>query len=337
MNLKIVFFDLEEWEIDYLKKRIIGHDVRYYREGIKQVPIGDFKDADIIGVFVFSPVLKDVLDFLPNLKYIMTMSTGFDHIDLEECARRNIQVCNVPSYGENTVAEHAFGLILNLSRNIHKAYTRTLRDEFSFEGLIGFDLKGKTLGVLGTGKIGRNLIRMAKGFDMNVVAYDPFPNYDLCSSLGFSYVSFDDLLKSSDVISIHVPLNRHTFHLINDETISKMKRGVLIINTARGAIIDTHALIKGLESGQVGGAGLDVLEGELLIKDEKEMVHSLSALPREQMRLLLENHALMKMSNVIVTPHLAFYSKEGLIRILNTTLDNLFDYLEHRGLNNLVK
>ena len=335
--MKIAFFDLEDWEIDYLKERIVGFDVSYFKEGVKQVSLKKFKDIDVLCVFVFSPVDKDLLDKLPNLKYIMTMSTGFDHIDLDECSRRNIKVCNVPSYGENTVAEHAFGLILNLSRNIHKAYTRTLKDEFSFDGLIGFDLKDKTIGVLGTGKIGRNLIRMAKGFDMKVIAYDPFPNYDLSSSLGFSYVSFDDLLKSSDVISIHVPLNRHTFHLINEENIAKMKQGVLLINTARGAIIDTHALIQGLESGMIGGAGLDVLEGELLIKDEKEMVHSLSSLPREQMRLLLENHALMKMSNVIVTPHLAFYSKEGLIRILNTTLDNLFDFLEDRGLKNEVK
>ena len=334
--MKIVLFDLEDWEIDYLKDKIIGYDVKYFKEGIKKVPVGEYKDADILGVFVFSPVNKEILDLLPNLKYIMTLSTGFDHIDLKECAKRGIKVCNVPSYGENTVAEHAFGLMLNLSRNIHKAYTRTLRDNFSFEGLIGFDLKGKTLGVLGAGKIGRNLIRMAKGFDMNVIAYDPFPNYELSSSIGFSFVSLDELLMKSDVISIHVPLNRHTFHLINKDTINKMKQGVLLINTARGSIIDTHALIKGLESGKIGGAGLDVLEGELLIKDEKEMVHSLSSIPREQMRLLLENHTLMKMSNVIVTPHLAFYSKEGLLRILNTTLDNLFDFLENRGLRNEV-
>ena len=334
--MKIVFFDLEDWEIDYLKQKIIGQDIKYFKEGLKNVPLSEYKDADIISVFVFSPITKEILDELPNLKFIMTMSTGFDHIDLEECNRRNIQVCNVPTYGENTVAEHAFGLILNLSRNIHKAYARTQKDKFSFEGLIGFDLKNKTLGVLGTGKIGRNLIRIAKGFDMNVIAFDPYPNYDLSTSLGFSYVLMDELLRDSDVISIHVPLNRHTFHLINEDTINKMKKGVLLINTARGSIIDTHALINGLDSGIIGGAGLDVLEGELLIKDEKEIIHALGTLPREQMRLLLENHALMKKPNVIVTPHLAFYSKEGLIRILNTTLDNLFDYIEDRGLRNKV-
>lgn len=334
--MKIAFFDLEQWEIDYFKERIRGHEVKYFKEGMKNVPLEQFEDVDIIGVFVFSPITKEVLEALPNLKFVVTLSTGFDHIDLEACSERGIKVCNVPSYGENTVAEHAFGLILNLSRNIHKAYVRTLRDKFFFDGLIGFDLKDKSLGVIGAGKIGRNLIRMAKGFNMNVVAYDPFPNYELSSSMGFSYVSMDDLLASSDVISIHVPLNRDTFHLINKKAIDKMKQGVLIINTARGSIIDTHALIEGLESGKIGGAGLDVLEGELLIKDEKEMIHSLSNLPREQMRLLLENHALMKMPNVIVTPHLAFYSKEGLIRILNTTLDNLFDFIEERGLKNNI-
>jgi len=169
-----------------------------------------------------------------------------------------------------------------------------------------------------------------------VIAYDPFPNYDLCSQLGFTYVSMDDLLGASDVISLHVPLNRNTFHLINEEAINKMKQGALIINTARGSIIDTSALIKGLESGKIGGAGLDVLEGELLVKDEKEMTHALGSLPREQMKLLIENHVLMKMSNVIVTPHLAFYSKEGLMRILNATLDNVFDFIENRGLKNNI-
>lgn len=332
--MKIVFFDLEQWEIDYLKERITDHKVKYFKQGIKDLDPEYYKDAEVLGVFVFSPVNKEVLDKLPDLKFIMTMSTGFDHIDLEECSKRGIKVCNVPAYGENTVAEHAFGLILNLSRNIHKAYVRTQQDNFSFEGLIGFDLKGKTLGVLGAGKIGRNLIRMAKGFEMEVIAFDPFPNYDLCSSLGFTYVSMDELLSKADVVSIHVPLNKHTFHLINKDSIKKMKKGVLIINTSRGAIVDTHALLEGLQSGIIGGAGLDVLEGELLIRDEKEMVHSLGVLPREQMRLLLENHALMKSPNVIVTPHLAFYSKEGLVRILNTTLDNLFDFIEDRGLRN---
>ncbi len=334
--MKIVFFDLEDWEIDYLKERIIGHDVKYFKEGIKNTPKKEYKDAEIIGVFVFSPLNKETLDEIPNLKYIMTMSTGFDHVDLEECNKRRIKVCNVPTYGENTVAEHAFGLILNLSRNIHKAYMRTQKDKFSFEGLIGFDLKDKTLGVLGTGKIGRNLIRIAKGFEMNVIAYDPYPNYDISASLGFKYETMDEVLRRSDVISLHVPLNRHTFHLINEETIQKMKPGVLLINTARGSIVDTHALIKALDEGKIGGAGLDVLEGELLIKDEKELIHSLGNLPREQMRLLLENHSLMKKPNVIVTPHLAFYSKEGLQRILNTTLENLFDYIENRGLRNKI-
>ena len=334
--MKIVFFDLEDWEIDYLKERIKGHDVKYFREGLKKVSLKKYKDAEIIGVFVFSPITKETLDELPNLKQIITMSTGFDHIDLDECTKRGIKVCNVPSYGENTVAEHAFGLILNLSRNIHKAYVRTQKDEFSYEGLIGFDLKEKTIGVLGTGKIGRNLIRIAKGFEMRVIAYDPYPNYEESSRLGFKYVSMDELLAQSDVISIHVPLNRHTYHLINEKTINRMKKGVLLINTARGSIIDTHALIEALDTEKIGGAGLDVLEGELLIKDEKEMIHDLGQLPREQMRLLLENHALMKKPNVIVTPHLAFYSREGLIRILNTTLDNLFDYIEERGLRNTV-
>lgn len=335
--MKIVFFELEPWEIDYMRPKIIGHDVELYETKASETNSDSMYSADIIATFIFSRFPKEVLDKFPNLKLIATMSTGFDHIDLEECKRRNIVVCNVPSYGENTVAEHAFGLILNLSRNIHKAFVRTqIDDKFDYTGLMGFDLKGKTLGVVGTGRIGCNSIKMAKGFDMKVIAYDEFQRPELQGQLGFTYVSFDELLKNSDIITIHVPLLKSTYHLIDDVAINKMKRGALIINTARGPIIDTPALIKGLQNGQIGGAGLDVLEGELLVKDDREIYHNMSKLPREQIEQLLQDHELMNMSNVIVTPHLAFYSREGVQRIMDQTLKNIFDLIEHRGFTNRV-
>lgn len=329
--MKIAFFGLEDRQVKYFNDKIIGQDVEYHTESLQDAKGDSFYDAEILAVFVYSKVTKKELDKFKKLKFIATMSTGFDHIDLEECKERGIPVCNVPAYGDNTVAEHAFGLILNLSRQIHKAYQRTIKKDFEYEGLLGFDLKGKTLGVLGTGRIGQNSIRIAKGFSMNVIAYDVFQRPELQDQLGFKYVELDELLTQSDIITIHVPLLKETEHMINKETIAKMKKGAFIINTARGQIINTRDLINALESGHLGGAGIDVLEGELFLKK------ILKPKTEQEKELVNEAHELMKMPNVIVTPHLAFYSKEGVQRIMDATLDNLFDYIENRGLRNQVK
>ncbi|MFA6072944.1 MAG: NAD(P)-dependent oxidoreductase [Candidatus Woesearchaeota archaeon] len=335
--MKIVFFDLEDWEIDYFKKRILNQEVEYYKTEIEDTLYDSAFDAELISSFVFSKLDKKTLDKFKNLKFIATMSTGFDHIDLTECEKRKIKVCNVPSYGENTVAEHTFGLILSLSRNIYKAYQVTSKGKFSYEGLMGFDLKGKTIGILGTGKIGQNVIKIAKGFNMNVIAYDPHPKEDVRTTLGFTYVSFNELLATSDIVSIHVPLNSHTYHLFNTDSMQKMKTGAMLINTSRGPIVDTNALLEALNTKKLGSAGLDVLEGEMLMKEEKAVVSQNSQMAREQMATLLEDYALMRMNNVIITPHLAFYSKEAVTRILDSTLDNLFDFIENRNLRNKVE
>jgi D-lactate dehydrogenase len=335
--MKIVFFELEDWEISYFKERILNEEVEYYKTGIQDTNYESIYSADIIASFIFSKLDKSTLSKFKNLKCIATMSTGYDHIDLEECKLRNIAVCNVPSYGENTVAEHIFGLILNLSRKIYKAYQVTSRGKFSYEGLMGFDLKGKTIGVLGTGKIGLNVIKIAKGFDMNVIAADPFPREYLQAQLGFKYVDFDYLLRNSDVLTINVPLNSYTYHIINRDSIAKMKNTAIIINTARGPIVDTNSLLEALNNGKLGGAGLDVLEGEMLMKEEKAVISTSSTLAREQMATLLQDYALMRLHNVIVTPHLAFYSREAVNRILDSTLDNIYDYIENRGLRNKVE
>ncbi|MGV8162227.1 MAG: NAD(P)-dependent oxidoreductase [Candidatus Nanoarchaeia archaeon] len=335
--MKIVFFELEDWEIKYFQDRILNQDAEYYTTSIEETQSDSAYNADLIASFVFSKLDKPTLDKFKNLKFITTMSTGYDHIDMEECNRRNILVCNVPAYGENTVAEHVFGLILNLSRNIYKAYQVTSKGKFSYEGLMGFDLKDKTLGILGTGKIGQNVIKIAKGFNMKVIAHDPRANLELQKKLEFDYVSFDQLLTQSDIISIHVPLNSHTYHLFNRDSLQKMKPTALLINTSRGPVVDTNALLEALNNEKLGGAGLDVLEGEMLIKEEKSIIHSNSTLAREQMATLLQDYALMRMHNVIVTPHLAFYSKEAVTRILDSTLDNLFDFIENRGLRNKVE
>ncbi|MEK6808877.1 MAG: NAD(P)-dependent oxidoreductase [Nanoarchaeota archaeon] len=258
-KFKIAFFELEPWEVEYLKNNLTGFDMQFISENLAEQNSSEIKSAQAIGLFIYSIINKRVLERLPNLRLIVTLSTGFDHIDLKECRKRNIVVCNVPHYGENTVAEHTFALILNLTRKIHKAYDRTVRGDFSLDGLRGIDLQGKILGVIGSGSIGLHVIRIANGFEMNVIAYDKFKDIRLEKKLDFSYVSLEKLFKISDIITLHLPYNKSTHHLINKSVIAKMKKGVYIINTARGGIIDTSALLEGLQTGKIAGAGLDVL------------------------------------------------------------------------------
>ena len=329
---QIVFFELEHWEKEYLLKKLKNCKVQFIEDQLNEDNLNQIKDVNAIGIFIYSVVNKKILQNLPNLKLIVTLSTGFDHIDLKECKKRKITVCNVPHYGENTVAEHTFALILNLTRKIHKAYERTIRGDFSIEGLRGIDLQEKTLGIIGAGSIGQHVIRIAKGFEMKVIAYDKFRNLKLAKRLGFKYISFNDLLKNSDIITLHVPYNKSTHHLINKKAISKMKKGVIIINTARGGIIETSALLQGVQSGKIAGAGLDVLEEECFIREEKQIL-SKHFLKECDLKTVLQNHILLKQDNVIITPHNAFNSWEALHRILDTTISNINSFLKKKPVN----
>jgi D-lactate dehydrogenase len=287
--------------------------------------------AGIVSVFIYSALTRSLLGRLPRLKLIATRSTGFDHIDLAACRRRRIAVSNVPSYGENTVAEHTFALILALSRNIHKAYVKTIKGDFSLEGLQGFDLKGKTLGVIGAGHIGLHVIKMAKGFGMEVLVHDARKNPFLSEVLDYQYVPLDTLLRRSDIVSLHVPYMPSTHHLMNRETFQLMKRGALLINTARGGLVDTGALVAALDSGRVAGAGLDVLEGEELVKEERQLLSK--DFPKEKLATALRNNILLHRENVVITPHIAFDSREALQRILDTTASNIAGFLSGSPVN----
>ncbi len=327
--MKIGFFEIEDWEIDYLKNSFgAGHQLFFTKDKLNKDALPQEKDFDVISVFVGSAVDKEVINSFPNLKLITTRSTGFDHIDSAAAKEKNIAVAYVPGYGDNTVAEFAFALILSLSRKIFEAYDRIKeRGLFNFDGLRGFDLNGKTIGVVGTGRIGCYMIKIAKGFGMNVIAYDAFQKEELCAKLGFKYVSFDELLSQSDVISLHVPYLPSTHHLINSENISKIKKGALLINTSRGAVVETEAIVKGLNLGILGGVGLDVLEEEGAIADEKALL--LYGHPEEHdLRTILANHVLIDMPNVIITPHTAFNTQEALQRILSTDIENIKSFVE---------
>lgn len=332
--MKISFFEVKSWEKQYLKKALSKHTLYFFEEPLNDKNIDKAKKSDIVSVFIYSNITKKVITSLKKTKLICTRSTGFDHIDLKACSKHNVCVCNVPSYGDNTVAEHTFALILSLSRKIHKSYTKTLNNDFSLEGLKGFDLKNKTLGVLGTGKIGLHVVRIARGFGMKVLAHDLNPDEFMSEVLDFEYVGRDYLYKNSDIISLHLPHTKDTHHLINKKTFKKMKQGAILINTARGSLVELDALLEALDKEKLSGAGLDVIEGEEYIKEEKELLHS----PKksEEAVTLAKDHILFDKENVIFTPHIGFYSQEALDRILKISVNNILNFIKHKDNYNSI-
>lgn len=322
-KLSAIFYGIEPEMKEYVRSRmsgfgcVISNDKEITDKNLK-------KDADILVVFVETPITKKTIAQMPNLKMIATMSTGFDHIDIKAAKARKIPVCTVPFYGENTVAEHAFSLILGLTRKLFLSVKRVKEGVYDYHGLRGVDLKGKTLGVIGTGHIGAHLIQMAKGFEMNVVGFDPYPNKELATKLGFTYTTLEKLLATSDIISLHVPLFPETYHMINKKNIKKIKPGAYIINTARGGLIDPEALVWALETKQIAGAGLDVLEDEGFVQEEDKFVSG--GCTECQIKTNLMNNIIIDHPNTIVTPHNAFNSIEALQRIIDTTIDNIRSY-----------
>ena len=325
--MKIGFFELEKWEEEFVRKNLPGHDLYFSPDKISDDSLPVQKDLEIISIFVNSRITQKVLESLPNLRMVTTNSTGFDHIDIAACKARRIAVGYVPGYGNNTVAEFAFGLILNLTRKIYQAIDQVKeRELFSLDGLRGIDLKGKTIGVIGTGRIGREAIKIAKGFGMDVIAFDVFRDPGAAKELGFVYVALEDLLKNSDVITIHCPLTKETQHLINMKNVNLIKKGAYFVNTARGPIVETAALVWALQDGTLAGAALDVIEEEGEIKDE--MKFFADGKPHEkELKIILETHILMRMPNVLITPHNAFNSNEALMRILDTTMENIIGFI----------
>lgn len=326
----MAFFDIEPWEQKILKRSFSSQEALFFENSLTNENVIKAKDAEILGIFIYSPITEEILGKLPKLKLIVTFSTGYDHIDLAACKKRGIAVANVPTYGENTVAEHTFGLLLNLTRKIHLATMKTSKGDFSRKGLRGIDLKGKILGIVGLGHIGEHVARIAKGFEMKVKVHDPILQERKSEFPGVNFVGFDDLLRQSDVVSFHCPLNEKTKHLLNRKNLKFLKKGVFIINTARGPVVETAALLIGLKEGIIAGAGLDVLEEEqCVIQEEKELAWQ--GFNHECLRITLENHALMHHPNVIITPHNAFNSEEALMRILETSVENIQHFQEGKA------
>lgn len=332
------------------RDRLREHDLHFVA-----TPAEVGEDAEMLVILFWTPIDAAFLAAHPRLRFIGTRSSGYDHIDLDACRKYSVTACSVPSYGENTVAEHTFALILALTRRLREVARAERKGRFSFEELRGFDLHGKTLGVIGAGRIGLHVIRLGRAFGMEAVAFDCQPNDVIASLLGFSYLPLAEVLARSHVLSLHVPLTPATIHLLDREAFAKCREGVIVINTARGGVIDTAALLEALDSGRVAGAGLDVLEDERVFRNTAssviadQIVESLRSEPvspeerhqrdpqrLEELRTLGRNEALLARSDVVFTPHVAFNSVEAVERIDQVTIENIRAFVAGTPINRLT-
>lgn len=330
--MNIVFFDLQEWEKETLKNCF--PNATFVTEKLTSENASSYSSAEIISTFIYSTVTKEVLDKMTSLKCIVTRSTGFDHIDVEYCKQKNISVCNVPEYGSNTVAEHTFALILSLTRKLYQSVSQCKNLNFEHDAIRGIDLFGKTLGIIGMGKIGEHIVRIANGFQMKVLVYTRTQDEELIKKYGIQYVELDTLLSNSDVITLHLPLTPKTQHIINKENITKFKKGSYIINTARGGLIETEALILGLDQGMLEGVGLDVLEEEKELSEEAAILTS-HFRENVDLKTLVYDHMLINHPKVLITPHNAFNSQEALCRILDVTCENISAFEQGKVMNTI--
>jgi len=317
--MKIAFFELEGWEEPRLRKEFVGQDLFLTREALTAENARGVRDVEVASIFIGSRVDRAVLDELPNLKAIVTRSAGVDHIDVEACRERGISVYNVPDYGPDTIAEHTLMLILMLARRVKELELALRKPEFKPVEMRGWELKGKTIGVVGTGRIGSRVAKLALALGMRVLAYDVVRNEELERTHGVQYVDLDTLLSSSDVITLHLPLTPQTRYLINRGNIRKVKRGALLVNTARGELVEVEALIEALDEGLLAGAALDVVEGEWVFSDAWRKAMN-RALNQEQHRKALLALKLASYPNVILTPHVAYNTWEAVERIWDAVI-----------------
>jgi D-lactate dehydrogenase len=343
--MKMYFLDCEAAEQAAFRELLPEHEIHFPCD-IEDLP----EEAEVVSLFIDSAVTEPILAAHPRLRLVAARSTTTDHIDLVACRRHGVTVTFVPSYGDHTVAEHTFALLLAIARKLRPALESS-RNTFSYDALRGFQLRGKTIGVIGAGRIGRHVLRLAAAFGMNPIAYDIDPHPALAEEGGFTYVGLDQLLAESHVISLHAALTPRTYHLLNSETFAKCRRGVVIINTARGGFIDTTALLDALDDGIVSGVGLDVLEDERVMRGQssgiisRQIVDRLRkqfkpAEPRAQdpqrireLSELVHNEALLAHPNVVFTPHIGFNSVEALQRIQCITVENIRAFLAGHPIN----
>lgn len=329
--VKIAFFSAKPYDIQSFNaiNGKFGYDIRYFKGALNANSIALTQGMDVVCIFVNDTADAEVIDALcgNGVKLLALRCAGFNNVDLRETARLGLPIVRVPQYSPYAVAEHAVALMLSLNRKIHRAYWRTRDGNFSLHGLMGFDMHGKTAGIIGTGKIARIVIHILRGFGMDILAYDPYPDEQYAREEGIRYTNLNDLYAHADIISLHCPLTEQTRYLINGDSIAAMKDGVMIINTGRGQLIHTDLLIEGLKSGKIGSAGLDVYEEEepYFYEDKSDKIIDDDTLAR-----------LLSFNNVIVTSHQGFFTREALHNIAEVTLENIRSFAENKPLPNLV-
>ena len=319
-KLRVCFFDAKPYDVEaFTKANRDRFSLQFLDASLNRQTVSGVENYRAVCIFVNDVCDAEVVDELADrgVELIALRCAGYNNVDMEVCRRRNLNVVRVPAYSPYAVAEHTVALMMMLNRKLHKAYLRNRAGMFVIHGLTGFDMYGKTVGVIGTGKIGQCLVNILLGFGCRVLAFDKFPNAELQANPNVEYVELDRLFRESRVISLHVPLFEETRYLINADAIAKMQVGVMILNTSRGALIDTRALINGLKSGKIGAAGLDVYEEEagIFFQDMSGKVLSDDVLAR-----------LLSFNNVVITSHQAFLTEEALSNIAETTLSNIAEF-----------
>jgi len=340
MSTKIGIFEIkEDWEKktylelinQKLKEFLKNIDIRFFEEPLDEFVAYKYSDLNIAVIYIKSRITEKVLEKLMNLELVITRTTGTDHIDILSCQKRGIKVANSPHYASTTVAEHTIALIFTLSKKIHTSILKAKMLDFSRTGLLGIDLINKTIGIIGTGRIGREVARIAYGIGMNILAYDLSPDKGLEEKYKVRYVSLENLLKESDVIVVMVPYYSKTHHMINKENIKLVKDEAMLINTARGPIVDTEAIIWALQNGKLkGGIALDVFEGERVLLEMSEVLENKFS-PEEYEKALKTIH-LLSYPNTIFTPHVAHYTKDAIKRDIIWVIENLAEFLKFREL-----
>ncbi|MDD2479886.1 MAG: 2-hydroxyacid dehydrogenase [Victivallaceae bacterium] len=329
-NINIALYDAKAYDINSFNNANtdFGFKINYLENNLTAETVRYAQGCQAVCAFVnddLGPAVLDELEKL-NIKLIAMRCAGFNNVDLGSAADR-IKVVRVPAYSPYAVAEHTLAMILTLNRKTHRAYFRVRDNNFSLQGLLGFDMHGKTLGVIGTGRIGKTFIAMMRGFGMKILAYDMYPDQKFAAENNFSYVDKETVYSQSDIISLHCPLTDETFHLVDKQALAQMKTGVMLVNTSRGKLVDTAALIEALKSGRVGSAALDVYEeeSEYFFVDYSDRI----ILNDELVRLTSFN-------NVLVTSHQAFFTKEALANIAATTLENIKEFVDGKKLTNEI-
>ena len=327
---RIIFFDIKDYDREFFEKygKNYNFEMSFFKSKLSLENVNLTKEYDVVCAFTNDDIGKETIDAMAEnaVKLLAMRCAGFNNVSLKDIKER-FKVVRVPAYSPHAIAEYTVGLILAVNRKINKAYVRTREGNFSINGLMGVDLYGKTAGIIGTGKIGQILIKILRGFDMKVIAYDLFPNQKIADELGFEYVSLDELYANSDIISLNCPLTKETQYMINRRSMLKMKDGVILVNTGRGMLIDSADLVEALKDKKVGAVALDVYEEEenYFFQDKSTQVIEDDILGR-----------LLSFYNVLITSHQAYFTKEAVEAITVTTLNNIKDFVEGKPLVNEV-